>query len=659
MKRSVLIATTAALCGLGAGWTVRRLPDSGNAQHHTSSASEISGPTSAPLPPPQVFGLPSIDSVVYARGSELRRLIVRFLTAASIEDIEALLAAAIAQGDPRPEVFHYRWQMLTLRRAVELDAPAFHLWVNAFDGFPDADSREQLVSHFFIEWGQYDLEAALAASAGESERTRHIVLGQLGKADPDRALAMMHAEANGKSQRWQRAIETYESKRMADTASDDPRRALEAMLENDASTEELEYDKIGKILDRWSETDPAAAWDWLQGQPIIHYFAERAMTALVNANPDTAMAKLTELDDGAGKRNAAVTMAEAWAKKDIDAALSWALAQPAGIRGKLFNAIATPLAGSDPRRLFQIMIDEGFYGSDQTLNQMEFQYETGSFGSNGSTTGLRKSIEIAAKSIAAEDPRLALTYLGLIGEGDISAISGQWAAKDRSAVLDWAGTLPNGNFKRQVLQPAIATWASEFPGQAAAYLNDIGFTNDRTLAQSLANEWIKTDTDAAIEWARNAGNEALLGTLSAVASQSPPRSAKEAGLIEDTVTRRNAINNVANVWQRTDPGSTVQWIASLPEVDDLATMLRSPSTDWVSREPEAASQWIGSLPAGAARDNAVTGMVSALVSSSNPQKDFEAAAIWADTIQNSRLRQESQKYVRDTLAKRTGEGGAQ
>jgi hypothetical protein len=175
-----------------------------------------------------------------------------------VEDIEELLTAS--QSTNRFFTGLRTYQDLIFRRAVELDATGFVLWMK--DAESMANSRDHTLQRVYIAWQRIDPDSAGAASATESAIVRRGVLQALAETDPDRALELMRAEAEGKDESWQRWIDSIEAGRIIKLADENIELALEEAMAN--LSDNYRSIALNKIVEPWARKDPSAAWLWLE-----------------------------------------------------------------------------------------------------------------------------------------------------------------------------------------------------------------------------------------------------------------------------------------------------------------------------------------------------------------------------------------------------------
>ncbi|MEZ5323708.1 MAG: hypothetical protein R3F19_01375 [Verrucomicrobiales bacterium] len=608
---------------------------------------------------PASFPVPPVEEVVAASGGELRRLLVRFLSVATVEDIEALLEAS--QRTNRPFTGLRTYQDLIFRRAVELDAAGFVVWMKEAESM--ANGREYSLQSAYKAWLRIDPESAIAASATEGAIVRRGVLGALAETDPDRALDLMRAEAEGKDESWQRTLDSIEGKRLAMLADENVELAIGEAMANLSGSKRT--NALSGIVASWATKDPTAAWQWLQEQDNVgdkFELGNKIISTLAMTDPSAARAMVDALPDAADKTALEVSIAKEWASQNLEAAMQWALGQSEPEhKSEMFAAVADKLAAEDPRRLFQTMIDHGITADAGELLS-GFDIDTRGSGWGGSfraSSELRQIVDRAANQLAQEDPKLALAYLATLDSrgnltDSLTRIASQWAGKDSATAAAWATTLPDGDFRSRLQRPIMETWAGQDPAAAAAFLTTNNLTSDANLVKSVTTKWAAQDAEAVLKWSAAAGPDVMLGTLGAIAASDPVRASTGVDALTDPAQRAKAIASIAGTWKNSEPQAAVQWLDTRANVDDVAKPLHESTKAWVLQAPEQASEWIGAMAEGVGKDNAVAGMVHALVSSTNPRKDFESAAIWVETIGDESLRQQWQTEIRDRLAKTEG-----
>src|SRR5690606_21889842 len=109
---------------------------------------------------------------------------------------------------------------------------------------------------------------------------------------------------------------------------------------------------------------------------------------------------------------------------------------------------------------------------------------------------------------------------------------------------------------------------------------------------------------------------------SKVAESDPLKALQYVNDFESSNAQQRVIATATQKWQETDPAGAMHWLHNQPAEAGVEEIIQATAKSWVLNQPQAASQWIHEMKSGLHRDHAVAGMVHALISSSNPSKDF-------------------------------------
>ncbi|MDP3849674.1 MAG: hypothetical protein Q8Q59_04165 [Luteolibacter sp.] len=217
----------------------------------------------------------------------------------------------------------------------------------------------------------------------------------------------------------------------------------------------------------------------------------------------------------------------------------------------------------------------------------------------------------------------------------------------------------------------LSAWAKADPLSALAYAKDK--TNNRFAMDTILTTWASLDPDAAIRWAQanhtgDGANPHLAGILRSLAAEDPqratqlltgmPRSRERGDALDamlphlltmgteatrawieglsDEALRSGAMTRAAESLAAKDPAGTVAWLLANPgeatqrRMDDIYSA-------WARKDEQAAMTSLSTLPKGAARRNALRGMVSS-VAVTDPAKAMTLMDRFADDVDDDVVR---------------------
>jgi len=174
--------------------------------------------------------------------------------------------------------------------------------------------------------------------------------------------------------------------------------------------------------------------------------------------------------------------------------------------------------------------------------------------------------------------------------------------------------------------------SSENPDIAIAWLDDPSNSMVRlpfmgqVLAGSIAKEWVRLDSEAALAWARGLPESqkagALTGVLGSLASSNPNKAAELAMKLGPGGSREHIIGEIADSWARQSPQEALAWAKGLEgkerdravkgslgqwagtdargaaafvdsmEPEEKASFLQSVSSPWSREDPAEAADWV-------------------------------------------------------------------
>jgi hypothetical protein len=606
----VVLGLAGLACGFGMRWLA--LPKAGGGV--AVDEVDVSGVPVVSEAGEVLIAMPTLDDIGSVEGAVQRRLLIRYLRGAKIGDVEALILAMREESlkglDGQKNLIYVR--------ALELDGVEFVAWIKKIDS-ENVRLRYSLASIYSI-WMKVDLEAALAASASEEEYVRKSVIRALAVVDLERAVALAKAEWPGDPM-----VEELENIRMKKLAEEDPMDALTKKMETVPKHKMVS--SLSPLLFNWAKKDPQAAWQWLSEQKGLdpsNRLARDVILAMAEMDPVGAREKLALLPENTGRMKIEGELVAKLSESDMEGAMQTILGEKnERRRDYLFSKIAAKLLADDPKRLLQFVRENGISLGDNLVESWSMDAR----GHGWSHSGGDEISDLVGKAtieLAREDPRGALLNLASLDpnkmSGTIKSVSKLWAATDARGAADWAASLPEGAFRGSI-QGAIV------------------------------DAWITTESSDALNWLADKSPDSVPYTLETLSRREPAIAAKFVDLIASSEQRSDGIKKIAHNWRRSDPEGATQWLGGIADSNDVSTMLQDAARDWVLKKPEEASSWISEMKAGIGKDNAVAGMVNALMASSNPQVDFEAASVWAGTIGDEAMRVKWEQEITSRRAK--------
>lgn len=206
----------------------------------------------------------------------------------------------------------------------------------------------------------------------------------------------------------------------------------------------------------------------------------------------------------------------------------------------------------------------------------------------------------------------------------------KWAEVAPKQAMEYAGKQGfRGGFEKMMIMDA---WSSKNPEMAAAYyaenkdILDNGRGRGGRTADAIAKGWTRLDPEAALNWAKgmegNGRNGAISSVFDALVDKDPALAVQKLGTLsaEDLKDSR-IIDNIASKWARTDWTAAEAWLNTLPA--DQQEQARSRALQGLAEvDAAAAAQKVSQMADGAAKDSAVSRIVSVLAAE-NPVQAAE------------------------------------
>jgi hypothetical protein len=271
-----------------------------------------------------------------------------------------------------------------------------------------------------------------------------------------------------------------------------------------------------RALKRWSKCDPAAAVNWLAESPsisdaeveiVLHSWikhdidglrqylenvpegdwkqrvlATAADGALASDCPQDAIVWLSQLTPQNLNPDMMDAAAQAWAAKDLPAAIHWADTQGPESSERLLAAITVSIIQNNPRAAIQLVNDR----------------QTGD--------GIARAVEGIVSTWAAQDPVATANWVIMIPEGDdrtdaLHLLLYAWSTQDASAAQQWISSQLTGAERDQALTQLTSQSSPGDFATAAKLVAQISpgqIQND--LGAGIVRRWATEDFGRASAW---------------------------------------------------------------------------------------------------------------------------------------------------------------
>lgn len=400
--------------------------------------------------------------------------------------------------------------------------------------------------------------------------------------DPARAFELLKKTGDAGPQHYHEVFDNW--------AELDPEMAARMALTVEKSAERREALKI--VGQEWAERDPESVLAWVDATELTSFERETirssALSAYARRDAKAAMDLLAGLD--ASTRNRALPGAlSALMNQDPDAAIAWIREEPDGFaKFRALDATVYNLANQAPEATIDLAKEypeikdralANAFGSLAThdlaqalekaqewkddpqyaniMQQIASGYsrsnpEEALKWANGLDENIRSSaVSSAISRLSNDDPDLAIKHLGDLGlrqedpvyQQAIQQIAGQWASQDPLSAAEWIDSLADPDLHTQAVGDVADRWARIDPVSASEWISDLpaGAARDQA-AYRLINRIEREDPEMAAAWA---------------------------GSIADENTRNNAFSSVFSQWMRMDPAGAQAAIEASPLPDAM------------------------------------------------------------------------------------------
>ncbi|MGC3991354.1 MAG: hypothetical protein QM796_17060 [Chthoniobacteraceae bacterium] len=256
---------------------------------------------------------------------------------------------------------------------------------------------------------------------------------------------------------------------LATLAASDPRRAME--LARQQLKPPFLDQALAKILARWVETDPAAAWVWAKQNPgEDHVFPDQVLNQVAMTQPDLAWSFAAELAAKAPEESPGFYVS--------------------ALRGMLY-------AGN-------------FQAAARLLGSAQLPQK--SLDANYGLPGFIASSWAAADPEAAGQWVLSLPGAGNARQQAITGLAQAWPQVDPQGAVNFATQLPASASRLALLTAGVSEWYARDPAQVNAWASAIPHDGDYdqfAAAISSAPNLVSTSPPDSIAWAESISNPEL------------------------------------------------------------------------------------------------------------------------------------------------------
>lgn len=330
---------------------------------------------------------------------------------------------------------------------------------------------------------------------------------------------------------------------------------------------------------------------------------------LTELDPQSALA-LSRTDSLRGNRNQERRVWVAWARRDLDAAMAAAQAEPTktarefatqsmfsafGYMGNETTARIEEVMGIEPDRhsrgrFIYRLADESPAKAIAHINQMQ------------AGTKQEEMVSWLAYYLAPREPERALSYAVLFEnplyvDSYEQIVRGQAALADPTEIMDRLVAGDRAGLSQRAIYGALRGIAKGDLDVAMAYYEQLKSEEERqALASSIVHTVASRDIDEALLWARSndtGPNPKLeMQVLHFIAQRDLERAIQEANSMADPGNREKALAEVIQVAAHRNPAEAVANMHLIENPNMRDDAVQQAIFSWVQRDSEAAVNWL-------------------------------------------------------------------
>ena len=388
--------------------------------------------------------------------------------------------------------------------------------------------------------------------------------------DPERALAMT---PDVRDERLRLTLETAALRTLARVAPDRAFAHLSAL-----ETEPRQMTLFGAAVPELARADPERVLELTQhlSGDLRQMMEATALQQLADRDPLAATRYLERLSTGERQRLAQI-VARGYGKRDAEAALAWARAQPE--RQNLVASVIGGIAEESPDRALDLALD--LASPPERMRAVQVV----------AMTGVRRdetAEAIANLLVAIDDPALQ-DSLALM-------LVSTWASRSPDNAMRWL--LANGaSASPNVFQQVGQRLAMQDPREAIAYATQVPAAAREPWIHGVAQGYAQTDPQGAIDWLQGFSGEpwyarAATTLAQAVAHRDGAAAARFIDELEASrtgVQAQQLVGTIAVNWANNDPAAAAEWAIDRPTEQERTLAVRNVLGVWSAQDVSSRS----------------------------------------------------------------------
>jgi hypothetical protein len=240
------------------------------------------------------------------------------------------------------------------------------------------------------------------------------------------------------------------------------------------------------------------------------------------------------------------------------------------------------------------------------------------------------------------------------GREALGLIVGAWAAKDATAAMAYAESIPDNELRKQTILGALGGWAENEPDAALKWARTLPPGELMRNAENIViNKIAETDPERALAMIKSEtpgrASQFAFGVFGSWAARDPEQAAAKAAELPPGQLRNSAVQIVAGQWAQQDVSKALEWASQLPQNNAQTQVLSEILRNWAQQDFDASLDWLKKQPGGSRRDRIVQNMSWQQIND-NPENALALAELIGSTNeQDGMLRRIAESWGRNDL----------
>jgi hypothetical protein len=200
------------------------------------------------------------------------------------------------------------------------------------------------------------------------------------------------------------------------------------------------------------------------------------------------------------------------------------------------------------------------------------------------------------------EPQEAIEYANRHPEchgdtGLVAELFAGWLDRKSMAAETWFHDLLSGGLRNRMIPVMVSRLASESPEEALALAGELPGYDGELASLPESGRWNHSD-----EVDHQPREQAYATIFREWTSNDPLAAAGRAMGLEDPLSRRLALQEVAGKWSQKDLATAVRWAQELLPGPDRNSALEGIMTEWSTQDPRSVASFLLAMPAGSERE---------------------------------------------------------